>query len=66
MPGGLSMVLLQQKDPLELIVKRMEFIHSSRFPCCSNMTKAVESDLKTNAFRPYIIYLMSNLISIKK
>ena len=45
--GGLSMVLLQLKYPLELFVKRRECIPSSVFLTRCDMTKDVESDLKT-------------------
>ena len=48
--GGLSMVLLQLKDPLELFVRRGEFPPSSGVLSCCDMTKAVESDVKTYSF----------------
>ena len=44
--GGLSMVLLQLKDPLELFVKRREFLPGSGF------LSAVESDVKPHSFLP--------------
>ena len=50
--GGLSMVLLQLKDPLELFVKRREFLPGSRFLSCRNMTQADESDVKPKTFLP--------------
>ena len=36
--GGLSMVLLQLKDPLQLFVKRREFLPGSGFLSRRNMT----------------------------
>ena len=36
--GGLSMVLLQLKDPLELFVKSREFLPGSGFLSCRDMT----------------------------
>ena len=36
--GGLSVVLLQLKDPLQLIMKRKEFLPGSGFPSHRNMT----------------------------
>ena len=50
--GRLSMVLEQMKDPLELFVKRREFRPGSGFLSRRDMTKAVESDVKTNTFLP--------------
>ena len=47
--GGLSMVLLQLKDPLELYLKRREFLCGSRFLSCRDMAY-VESDLKPKTF----------------
>ena len=41
------MVLLQLKDPLELFVKRKEFLPSSGFLSHCNMIRAVESEEKT-------------------
>ena len=41
------MVVLQLKDPLELFVKRREFLPGSGFLPHCDMTKAVESDVKT-------------------
>ena len=35
---GLSMVLLQLKDPVELFLKRYEFLPSSGFLSCRDMT----------------------------
>ena len=45
------MVLLQLKDPLELLVKKREFLPGSGFRSHCNMTYAVESDIK-NSFLP--------------
>ena len=51
--GYLSM-LLQLKDPLELFVKRREFLRGSGSLSCRNMIKAVESDVKNIAsFLPF-------------
>ena len=51
--GYLSMVL-QLKDPLELFVKRKEFLPSSGSLSCRYMIKAVESDVKNIAsFLPF-------------
>ena len=36
--AALSLVLLELKDPLELFVKRSEFLPGSRFPSCRDMT----------------------------
>ena len=36
--GGLSMVLLQLKNPLELFMNRREVLHASGFQSCRNMT----------------------------
>ena len=41
------MVLLQPKDPLELLVKRREFLHGSGCLSRNGMTYVVESDVKT-------------------
>ena len=49
---GLSMVLLQLKDALELFVKRREFLPSSGFLSHKDMTKAVKSDVKTHPIIP--------------
>ena len=46
------MVLLQQKDPLELFVKSREFI-SRR-----DMTEAVESDVKYQFLPSFLLYHM--------
>ena len=46
------MVPLQLKDPLELFVKRREFLRGSRFLSRRDMTKAVDSDVKPNSFLP--------------
>ena len=40
------MVLLQLKDPLELFVKRREFLHGSGFLFRHGITRAVESDVQ--------------------
>ena len=48
--GGLSVVLLQLKDPLEPFVKRMEVLPGSGFLFRRDMTKAVESDIKPHSF----------------
>ena len=40
------MVLLQLKDPLELFVKRREFLPASGLLSRRDMTKAVEGDVK--------------------
>ena len=50
--GGLSMVLIQLKDPLELFVQKMEFLPGSWFPSRRDMTEAVEIDVKTYSFLP--------------
>ena len=50
--GGLPMVLLQQKDPLELFVKRREFLPGSGFLSRRDMIYAVKSDVKPNSFLP--------------
>ena len=50
--GGLSMVPLQLKDPLELFVNSREFLSSSGFLSRRDMTLAVESDVKPNSFLP--------------
>ena len=50
--GGLSMVLLQLKNPLELLVKRKEFLLGSRSLSRRDMAYAVESDIKPNSFLP--------------
>ena len=42
------MVLLHMKDPLELFVKRGEFLPCNWFLPHCDMTSAVESDIKTN------------------
>ena len=48
--GRLSEVLLQLfEDPLELFVKRREFLPGSRFPSCHNMTYGVVMDTKNNS-----------------
>ena len=44
--GGLAMAPPQQEDPLELFVKRREFLPCSGFLSRRDMTKAVESDVK--------------------
>ena len=44
------MVLLQLKDPLELLVKRREFLPGSRFLSRRAMTLVVVSDVKTHSF----------------
>ena len=41
------MVFQQLKDPLELFVKRREFLS------CRNMTLAVKSHVKTQTFLPF-------------
>ena len=46
------MVLLQLKDPLELFVKRREFLPGSGFLSRRDMTLAVESDVKPHSFIP--------------
>ena len=53
--GWLSiiMVLLRLKDPLELFMKRREFLPGSGFLSCRDMTlEAVESDVQTNSLLP--------------
>ena len=50
--GLLLLVLLQLKHPLELFVKRREFLPSSEFVFCHDMIQAVEGDLKTHSFIP--------------
>ena len=49
------MVLLQQKDPLELFVKSREFLPGSGFLSRRDMTEAVESDVKYQ-FLPSFLY----------
>ena len=44
------MVLLQLKDPLELFVKRREFLPGLGILSRRDMTKAVESDVKPQTF----------------
>ena len=44
------MALLKLKDPMELFVKRREFLPGSGFLSCCDMTLAVESDVKPNSF----------------
>ena len=51
--GGLSKVPLQLKDPLELFVKRKEFLPSSVFLFHRNNTEAVESNAKNHSFLPF-------------
>ena len=46
------MVLLQLKEPLELFVKRKEFLPGSGFPSRRDITKGVESDVKPHSFLP--------------
>ena len=50
--GGLSMVFLQLKDPLELFVKSKEFLLGPGLLSRCDMTQAVESDVKPNSFLP--------------
>ena len=53
--GGLSMVLLQLKDPFELFVKRREFLPGSVFLSGRDMNLAVESDVNpTPSFLPCV------------
>ena len=47
---GLSMVLMQLKEPLELFVKSREFPPGSGFLSRRDMTWAVESDVKPNSY----------------
>ena len=49
---GLSMVLLQLKDSLELFMKRREFLPGSVFLSICDMTKAVEINVKSHSFLP--------------
>ena len=51
--GGLYIVLMQQKHPSGLFVKRREFLPGSGFLSLYEMTKAVDSDIKTHSFLPY-------------
>ena len=44
------MVLLQLKDPLELFVKRKEFLRGSGFLSRRDMTKVVESAVQNQSF----------------
>ena len=44
------MILLQLKGPLALFVKRWEFLPGFGFLSPSDMTLAVESDVKTHSF----------------
>ena len=48
------MVLLQVKDPLELFVKRREFHPSYGILSRCEIAKAVESNVKTNSFLPFV------------
>ena len=48
---GLSMVLLQLKDLLEVFIKKREFLPSSRFLSCRNMTQ------KKHSFLPYFTHI---------
>ena len=41
-----SMVPLHLKDPFELVVKRMEFLHGYGFPSCCYLTYAIANDIK--------------------
>ena len=56
---GLSMVLLQLKYPLELFVKRREFLPGSGLLSPRDMTYAVESDIKFHSFLPSNFYFSS-------
>ena len=51
--GGLYMVLLQLKDPLERSVNRRKFLLGSGFLSRRDMTSAVESDIKPHTL-PYL------------
>ena len=48
------MVLLPLKDPLELFVKRREFLPSSSYLSRRDMTLAVESDVKPQTLLPSV------------
>ena len=48
------MVVQQLKDPLKLLVKRREFLPVTGFLSHRDMTKAVESDVKSHSFLPSI------------
>ena len=56
--GGLSVVPLQLKDPLELFVKRREFLLSSWFLYRCAVTLAIESDVKTDSSHPFSVTLV--------
>ena len=56
--GGLLIVLLQLKDPLELFVKRKEFLPGSGFISHRDVTLAIESDLKTKHFLPSLLSIV--------
>ena len=47
----LSVVLRHLKDPLELVVKRREFLPGYGVLSRCNITLAVESDVKTHSFQ---------------
>ena len=47
------MVLLQLKDPLELFVKRREFLPGSAFLSRHGITYDIEIDVKPNFSFPY-------------
>ena len=52
------MAPLQQKDPLELFLKRREILPSSGFLSRRDMTYAVESDVKPHSFLPYVVFYL--------
>ena len=56
--GGLSMAPLQLKDPLELFVKRMEFLPGYKFLFWRDMTWAVVSNIKPHSFLPSFLHLI--------
>ena len=49
------MVLLHLKDPLELVVKRREFLLGYRVLSRCNITLAVESDVKTHSYQVALV-----------
>ena len=63
--GGLSMVLLQLKDPLELFIKRKEFLPGSRFLSRRDMTQAVESDVKLQSILPSFLRIYIRELGMK-
>ena len=55
--GGLSIVFfLQMEDPLELLVKRRDYIPGSGFLSSRDIPVVVESDVKIHSFLPSCYY----------